>query len=119
MLKVIFSNKECFMIQDRFIDELIVEGAKECFKQVGGRKSWYKHCDYMMVEFKLNKDINVDGLKDKDLIKRLDERFDIVIFEIDGITYKVPYFGGDANIWQEVEYLQNGNIRIVIDGVGA
>ena len=119
MLKIIFSNKECFTIQDRFIQELVIEGAKECFKQVAGRKSWYKHCEYMRVEFKPNKDIKVDGLKDKDYIKRLDEKFDIRVFEVDGVTYEVPYFGGETNVWQEVEYLPDGNIRIVVDGVGA
>lgn len=116
MLKIIFGTNECAVIQDRFIQELIIRNAKECFSQIAGKKSWSKACEYMRVEFKPDKAINVDGLIHKDLIKRLDENADIEIFEIDGITYEVPYFGGDANVWQEVEYLPNGNVRIVIDG---
>lgn len=115
MIKLIFENCESAMIQDRFIKELKIQNAVDNYRQVGERKYWAKSCDRVLLEFKPSAEIIADGLSiEKDIIKRLDMFNDITIVEVDGQTYFVPYEGGEVNIYQQVEYLPNGDVRIII-----
>lgn len=114
MVKIIFENHESCMIPDRLIERLLIEGATDKFCQVGERKYWAKDAEYISLEFKPSSGIIVDGLHNKDIIKRLDMFNDIVIIEVDGQTYYVPFFGEEINTYQNVEYLNNGNIKITI-----
>ena len=115
MVKLIFENCEEASIQDRFIVELKIEGATDRYRQVGERKYWAKSCEKVLLEFKPDNSIITDGLYDEnDLIKRLDMFSDVEIIEVDGQTYYVPYEGNEVNILQQVEYLPNGNVRIII-----
>lgn len=102
------------MIPDRFIERLLIQGATDKFRQIGERKYWAKDAEYISLEFKPSGGIIVDGLHDKDIIKRLDMFNDIVIIEVDGQTYYVPFLGEEINAYQNIEYLDNGNIKITI-----
>lgn len=115
MIKVIFENNEVAIIQDRFVEKLVIKGATDEYRQVGAKKSWAKSAESIFLEFKPSNEIITDGLyEEKDIIKRLDMFSDISIIEVDGQTYYVPYKGYEVNIYQEIEHLPNGNIRIVI-----
>lgn len=115
MVKLIFENNEEASIQNRFIKELKIQGAVDNYRQVGERKYWSKSCERVLLEFRPSAEIITDGLKEKDIIKRLDMFSDIVIIEVDGQTYYVPYEGSEVNIYQQVEYLPNGDVRVIID----
>lgn len=115
MITVIFENDELVMIQDRFIENLVIQGSVENYRQIGTKKTWAKSAESVLLEFKPDKEIITDGLKEeKDITKRLDMFSDITMIEVDGQTYFVPYKGAEVNIYQDVEQLPNGNIRITI-----
>ena len=116
MIKLIFENSEVAMIQDRFIKNLEIRGAVDEYKQVGARKHWAKSAESVLLEFKPNEEIITEGLhEEKDLVKRLDKFSDISIIEVDGQTYYVPYKGCEINLYQNMERLDNGDIRIIIN----
>jgi hypothetical protein len=115
MITIVFENLDSVMIQDRFIENLVIRGSVENYRQVGTKKSWTYSAESVLLEFNPDKEIITKGLKEeKDITKRLDMFSDITMLEIDGQTYFVPYKGVEVNIYQNVEYLPNGNIRITI-----
>ena len=115
MITVVFENHESIMIQDRFIENLVIRGSVENYRQVGFKKSWTYSAESILLEFNPDKEIITKGLKEeKNITKRLDMFSDITMIEVDGKTYFVPYKGAEVNIYQDVEQLPNGNIRITI-----
>ena len=115
MIIVVFENLEYIMIQDRFIENLVIRGSVENYRQVGTKKTWAESAESVLLEFKPDKEIITSGLKEeKDITKRLDMFSDITMIEVDGKTYFVPYEGIEVNIYQDVKQLPNGNIRVAI-----
>ena len=104
MLTIIFENSDFLSIQDRFVKDLRISEVTDNYYQNESRKYWIKSCRELFLELEPNDDI----------IKRLAMFSDISIIEVDGQRFYVPFKGCEVNIYQNIEHLLNGNIRIII-----
>ena len=104
MLIIIFENSDSLSIQDKSIKDFRILGVTDNYYQNESRKYWTKSCRELFLELEPNDDI----------IKRLDMFSDISIIEVDGQRFYVPFTGYEVNIYQNIEHLLNGNIRIII-----
>lgn len=104
MLTIIFENCDSFSVQDKFVKDLRIIGITDNYYQNESRKYWTKSCRELFLELEPNDDI----------IKRLDMFSDISIIEVNDQRFYVPFKGCEVNIYQNIEHLLNGNIRIII-----